>query len=876
MWYDGGAGFLERPAPRSIHPDLPWAPIMLPMRLTALLLLLVPAAAAAHPAGRPPTARCVTPAVRDARLGTAGPEATLSAASRSEVPLLTRPPAAFHLDTTHFKVHYDEVSLAGYADTLGLYLELGWRGLVDTLGYQVPPSDGSAGGDSRIDVYVVPAGSIPLGGIGVTVPEDSVPATPAINDFTCHVQVVDSLGPSLLAATGVHEFFHVLHFGYDAQESAWFLEMISTWAEERLVDWANAYHRYLDDFFGRPEISLTSNAYANVIWALYQTEVFDDGVLRETLEECVQPWGANALAATDTALAGRGSSRAEAFSDFAVWNLFTAERDDGLHYPEGGLYPPVRLEVAQACPPIAHPSDRPLALLSTGYVSLDAPGSAGELQVDFLGQWTATWRARVVRFFTSGGYDVQEIPLSGGSGSIQVTGGSDLADLFVVACCVGVQGGGSQDFLVTLARPPGDPPGGPYILVLDRDGCLLPFDGSGDDFGPGIGTEGPWHAAFDSLPAPYLFGDRLPDDLSDCSAVFLLGGYGPGGVNLSDAELDTLMRFMDDGGDVYLEARRPSAFFTAGAPSTASEFFDYFGAGGLPGLPDSLGNVSSLGFPPGGAIPETLTFAYDYRDAPDDSLERLQPGPEADTLLVDQDGFVRMTGRVSGARTTVLASFLLGGISDGPGGARDELLWEILRYMANPVGVVSVPLFEATGAEGGISVRWTVRGAGEGRFRLGGRDLGRDDGIGEEDYAWIHRGNLDGRPVYAFLDRVDPGPGGRAYVLEIDPPGEPPRRFGPVLYSPPRAGDLDLLPVRPNPFNPRAEIRFDLHVRSPVTVRVYDARGLLVEERSLGVLPPGRHVLHWPGPGRSPSSGVYLLVVETPEESAVAKLVLLR
>jgi len=85
----------------------------------------------------------------------------------------------------------------------------------------------------------------------------------------------------------------------------------------------------------------------------------------------------------------------------------------------------------------------------------------------------------------------------------------------------------------------------------------------------------------------------------------------------------------------------------------------------------------------------------------------------------------------------------------------------------------------------------------------------------------------------------------------------------------------------PNPFNPSTTIRFSLREKSPVTLKIYDARGRLVrtlvrgDVRAAGVT----HTLQWDGrndAGQVVSSGVYFYRLEAPGFSQTRKMVLLK
>jgi hypothetical protein len=88
-----------------------------------------------------------------------------------------------------------------------------------------------------------------------------------------------------------------------------------------------------------------------------------------------------------------------------------------------------------------------------------------------------------------------------------------------------------------------------------------------------------------------------------------------------------------------------------------------------------------------------------------------------------------------------------------------------------------------------------------------------------------------------------------------------------------------LLPNTPNPFNPMTRIRFDLARPGPVTLRIYDARGRLIDTLVRGPQDAGRHVVVWNGRDArrvSQASGVYFYTIRTHDEVLRGKMTLLK
>jgi len=111
-------------------------------------------------------------------------------------------------------------------------------------------------------------------------------------------------------------------------------------------------------------------------------------------------------------------------------------------------------------------------------------------------------------------------------------------------------------------------------------------------------------------------------------------------------------------------------------------------------------------------------------------------------------------------------------------------------------------------------------------------------------------------------------------------------RIGYRLTSPPVTAAPDdvpavtrLLDARPNPFNPRTVVAFDLAHAADVRLSIYDPRGRRVRSLHQGTLPAGRHEMVWNGQddhGRALGSGVYLFRLEGAGASRTGRCTLVR
>ena len=88
-----------------------------------------------------------------------------------------------------------------------------------------------------------------------------------------------------------------------------------------------------------------------------------------------------------------------------------------------------------------------------------------------------------------------------------------------------------------------------------------------------------------------------------------------------------------------------------------------------------------------------------------------------------------------------------------------------------------------------------------------------------------------------------------------------------------------LRPCRPNPFNPRTTISWDLGRSGQTRLQVVDLRGRLVATLVDDVLPAGAHDVVWAGKndqGVEMPSGVYLSRLETAGQVVHGRMMLVR
>ncbi len=103
--------------------------------------------------------------------------------------------------------------------------------------------------------------------------------------------------------------------------------------------------------------------------------------------------------------------------------------------------------------------------------------------------------------------------------------------------------------------------------------------------------------------------------------------------------------------------------------------------------------------------------------------------------------------------------------------------------------------------------------------------------------------------------------------------------LGAITVTNPVPARVALHPNRPNPFNPRTTIDFELPAPARVVVRIYDSKGRMVRLVLDALLDAGIGSVEWDGrdhAGRPLDSGVYLCQLQVGAESMTRKVVLVR
>jgi hypothetical protein len=782
--------------------------------------------------------------------------------------LQVRPPDGAHqFFSAHFVVHYDGDSLSTYAQEVSDAAELAYRVLVDTLAHLPPLPDGTAGGDSKLDIYLRPW-QVMGSAYGTTYPETNVGA-PYPNSYTAWIELVDTMGTARRVTVTAHEVYHTIQFVYDRNESTNLLEMFSTWVQERVYDQYNFHIPTLNLFFRSPQRGLFAqfNTYKNVAWAIYLTEKYGDGIMKETLVQCAATGGPNPREAFDAALANvAGTNFRDEFINFGTFNYFVGARDDGAHYSEGSQYYTTVVEHRSLCyPETLSVSIHPPEPLGSNYVLLDGDGHSGPLMLhifpDYLGSTmlTMTRFKGATRTRSTSFYPLFSTPLD----SIPITDWAQC-DSVLLVYQVDESVGAENSFAYSARHTPGAVPPGPWLLVLDRDGCRAPFDGVSDQFQDRDGEETPFSEALRSMGATVLVEDALPADLSSCRGIFIVGGFDANGVHIQDADLARLSAFMDGGGDVYVEGSRLGEYMDpslgAGNP-TQQAFWTRFSCSFTPGLP--TGNLSSWNTA-GNPFMGTHQFTYDW-NAPNDYVGKLTPLGNAAYLARDGGNHVRATAvrAAGGSSTRVMSTFLLGGSIGVSGSTRESFLNDVLTMFDTNVAALAVSRANVTVRERDVTIAGVLE-----HFDERALAMVRTDAQGRHDVA-LQIIQVGGEWRFSAHDQlVTPSATYQLVDVEND------RALWEERVSERTPGyALRLTAIYPNPTRDNVRVALDSPTDARATLAVYDVAGRVVA-RENATLNRGSNVLFLHS--LPLTSGVYFVHIDAPTGSVRGRLLVIR
>lgn len=259
--------------------------------------------------------------------------------------LRTRPSNLTNTRTTaHYIIHYTlsggDATTEAYVDIIEDACEVAWTAYHSTNNWDVPPGDGALGGGTNmIDCYVHTFGS---GTLGYAEPENQVLPNPPYNDMTGLFHVNTSISnTSQRRVTVVHEYMHVVQFGYNASNNnSWFMENCAMMGEEIAYDTINDYRGYLSAWFGpiyQPMYTHDGQfEYGQITWPMWLTERHEAALVEDIWSRL--EWAYSYFDIINAALAPYGYDVDTSFDELKIWGVYTAYRNDGQHFEEAASW----------------------------------------------------------------------------------------------------------------------------------------------------------------------------------------------------------------------------------------------------------------------------------------------------------------------------------------------------------------------------------------------------------------------------------------------------------------------------------------------------------------------------------------------------------
>ena len=172
--------------------------------------------------------------------------------------VLTMETAHFYIRYRRADEHIADLTAEGLEDAYDHFLEAPEDG---GLGFDAP---GTLAHDGRYFVRITTLNNCILGHaipINYVMRGYSGPHLEITNQATCNNNPISD---NDIQSTAVHEFFHVIQFGYDWEEDLWWMEATAKWAEQEVYAWETSYADFAGKYLlGHPELPLDFQVPAN-------------------------------------------------------------------------------------------------------------------------------------------------------------------------------------------------------------------------------------------------------------------------------------------------------------------------------------------------------------------------------------------------------------------------------------------------------------------------------------------------------------------------------------------------------------------------------------------------------------------------------------
>jgi len=184
-----------------------------------------------------------------------------------------------------------------------------------------------------------------------------------------------------------------------------------------------------------------------LLWPQFLAEsAGDPSIVRQIWQETAAQ-GPDPLAAIDTVLRRSGRSLAEASREYAAWNLFTGDRDDGQHYASGRFFPTSSLPAAGPDAPVRFEPADPVEPLGSTAFRLPGDGRRGTIDFEISAEGGHPG-ADLLVFYRPWGPQPVLVPVlfdAAGSGRVSVPW-ADAREVWIVLRNDALPGGGGARF----------------------------------------------------------------------------------------------------------------------------------------------------------------------------------------------------------------------------------------------------------------------------------------------------------------------------------------------------------------------------------------------------------------------------------------------
>ncbi len=146
-----------------------------------------------------------------------------------------------------------------------------------------------------------------------------------------------------LEVTIAHEYNHILQFGYDAYQDAWFAESSAVWMEDEVYNGIDDYLRYVRRWVKRYDTPLTANSikeYGSAVWNKWLAHRYGRAIVRHAWARALHTKpGGFSVSAYNSAIEAAGPS--DFSRDFARFARDLPEWRTDAIFPEADTYPDV-------------------------------------------------------------------------------------------------------------------------------------------------------------------------------------------------------------------------------------------------------------------------------------------------------------------------------------------------------------------------------------------------------------------------------------------------------------------------------------------------------------------------------------------------------